>query len=101
MESRTELDSLRQRQFTAVIDRGSLAAHVGLPGITPALTAAAGFLLAAEGAADFRAARADVHIRDTAITATRGQKQLRFTNVVGKNRRTEPLRNFVVILDGV
>ena len=56
-----------------VVDRVGLAAHVGLPGVAAAFAAAAGFLFAAEGAADLRAAGADVHVGDAAIAAARAR----------------------------
>ena len=81
-----ELNSLGQRQFGRKVDRVRLPAHVHLPRIAPALAAAAGFLLAAERAADFGAARPGVHVGDAAIAAGRAQEFLRFAHVVRENR---------------
>src|SRR4051794_1411969 len=69
MCSNIETDPLRQRQCVAVVDGIGRAPHVGLPCIRSRFASAAGFLLAAERAADFRAARADVDIGDAAIAA--------------------------------
>src|SRR6185312_8700277 len=57
-----ELDPLRQRQRVGVVDGVGLAAHVDLPCIRAGLATAAGFLLAAERAADLRARGADVDV---------------------------------------
>src|SRR5215207_7378017 len=62
-----ELHALRQRQGSAEIDRVGGPAHIGLPGVGAGLAAAAGLLLAAEGAADLGAGRADVAVGDAAI----------------------------------
>src|SRR5690349_10991801 len=97
----TELDALRQRKFRAVVDRCGLPSHVNLPRVAAALATAAGFLLAAERAADLRAARADVHVGDAAIAAARRDEQLRFVHVVGEDGGTQALRDFVVVSDGV
>src|ERR1017187_6806366 len=67
--SELEFDALRQGQLAGPIERVSLAAHVGLPGVAARFASAAGLLLAAEGAADFGAAGADVDIGDAAIAA--------------------------------
>ena len=49
-----ELNALRQRQIVTPVDRVRLPPHIGFPGIRAGLASAAGFLLASEGAADFR-----------------------------------------------
>ena len=67
---------LRQRQLRRPVDGVGLAAHVGLPGIAAGFAAAAGFLLAAEGAADLRAAGADVDVGDAAVAAAVAQEGL-------------------------
>ena len=64
-----ELHALGQRQGRAVVDRVGGAAHVGLPGVRAGLAAAAGLLLAAEGAADLGARGADIDVGDAAIRA--------------------------------
>src|SRR5205807_2612093 len=71
---RPEFNSLCQWKFAGKIDRVRLPAHVHLPRITPALAAAAGLFLAAKGPANFRTARAGVHIGDAAIAPDRAQK---------------------------
>ena len=60
-------DTLGERKFTAEIDGAGDAAHIGLPRVRACLAPAAGFLFAAECAADFRAGRADVGIGDPAV----------------------------------
>ena len=70
-----ELDALRQRQIGEV-DRIRLPAHVGLPRVRTRFAAAAGFLLAAERAADLGAAGADVDVGDAAIGTGRRQELL-------------------------
>src|SRR5262252_5236136 len=65
----SEADALRERQRVRAVDGAGLPAHVGLPAVAARLAPAAGVLLAAEGAADLRAARADVHVGDAAIAA--------------------------------
>ena len=72
------------------------AAHVLLPGVAARFAAAAGFLLAAEGAADLGAARADVHVDDAAVRTGRRAELLRLADVAGENRRRQPLRHAVV-----
>src|SRR5690606_19628524 len=52
VSSEVELDALCQRQGIGVVDGVGLAAHVDLPRVGARLAAAAGFLLAAERAAD-------------------------------------------------
>jgi two-component system sensor histidine kinase PhoQ len=60
----------------APVDGVGLPAHVGLPGVRAGLAAAAGVLLAAEGAADLGARGADVHVGDAAVAAAGGQEPL-------------------------
>ena len=91
-----ELHALGQRQRGAVIDGVGGAAHVGLPGIGAGLAAAAGFLLAAEGAADLGAGRADVDVGDAAVGAGRRDEALGLAQVVGEDRRGQALRHVVV-----
>src|ERR1051326_8614491 len=55
-----ELDALSQRQVARVVDRRRHAPHIGLPRVAAGFAAAAGFLLAAKGAAHLRAARPDI-----------------------------------------
>jgi ubiquinone/menaquinone biosynthesis C-methylase UbiE len=81
----TKHDSLRQGEVFRKIDGNSLAAHVSLPSVAAALAAATGFFFAAEGAADFRAAGADVHIGDAAIAAAGGEELFGLAEVVGEN----------------
>src|SRR6185503_13133977 len=80
--SHRELDALRQRQRVRIVDRRGLSAHVRLPGIRAGFAPAAGFLLAAERAADFRAARPDVHVGDTTIRSRRRNEALRLLHIL-------------------
>jgi hypothetical protein len=72
------------------VDRVGLAAHVGLPGVGAGLAAAAGVLLAAEGAADLGAAGADVHVGDAAVAAAWERKRSASQQVVGEDRLDRP-----------
>ncbi len=65
--------ALGQRQLLAVVDRARLPAHVGFPGVGAGLAAAAGRLLAAEGAADLGARGADIDVGDPAVRALRAR----------------------------
>ena len=67
-----ELDALGQRQVRGPVQRVGLASHVGLPGVGAGFAAAAGFLFAAERAADLGAAGADVDVGDAAVAAGGG-----------------------------
>src|SRR2546423_3804761 len=91
-----EADPLGERQLAAVVYRVGRAAHVGLPRIGARLAAAAGFLLAAERAADLRAARPDIHVDDAAVAAARRHEALGFADVGGEDARGEPLLHCVV-----
>src|SRR5438874_2161914 len=93
LKSKPELDPLRQRQFGRPVDGCSLAAHVGFPRIAAGFAAAAGVLLAAECAADFRSAGADIHIGDTAVAAAMAQKGLGCDQISCENSRGKALRN--------
>ena len=73
----SKLHALRQRQGRAVVDGVGGAAHIGLPGVGAGLAAAAGFLLAAEGAADLGAGRADVDVGDAAVGALAPRRSAR------------------------
>src|SRR5262245_34568765 len=97
--SDVEADALRERQLAAVVDRVGRAAHVGLPCIGARLAPAAGFLLAAERAADLRAAGPDVHVDDAAVAAARRHEALGFADVIGEDARSEALRHGVVPCD--
>src|SRR4051812_32144021 len=97
--SHVEVDALRERKLAPVVDRVGGAAHIALPRIRAGFPPAAGLLLAAEGAADLRAGGADVHVGDAAVRAGRGEKQLRFADVGGEDRRGETLRHSVVERD--
>ena len=70
-QSRPKLDALRQRKLLREIHRRRLPAHVGFPRVTAALASAARFFFPAKGAADFRAAGADVHVREATVAAAR------------------------------
>ena len=79
-------DALREREFGRPVDGSGLAAHVGFPGIAAGFAAAAGFLFAAERAADFGAAGPDIDIGDTAIAAAGAQERLGRDQVRRKHR---------------
>src|SRR5688572_25624652 len=79
-----ELHALGERQLLAVVDGVGGAAHISLPGIRARLAAAAGFLLAAESAADLGAGGADVDIGDAAIRAGGGNELLGLAEVLGE-----------------
>src|SRR2546430_747818 len=96
-----ELDSLSQRQLAAPVDRVGLAAHVGLPGVRAGLTAPARILLAAEGAADFRAGRADIDVGDAAIAARPREKQLRVSQTIGEQGGGQAVGGSVLLGDGL
>src|SRR5688572_19364573 len=91
-----EADALRERQVAAVVYRVGGAPHVSLPGVGARLAAAAGLFLAAERAADLRAARPDVDVDDAAVAAGGRHEALRFADIVGEDARGEPLRHRVV-----
>ena len=65
--SNVEPHALSQRQLPAVIDRTSLPAHVGFPGVGSGFPATAGGFFATEGTADFGTGGADVHVGDAAV----------------------------------
>src|ERR1039458_3329228 len=99
--SELEFDALRQGQLAGPIECVSLAAHVGLPGVAAGFASAAGLLLAAEGAADFGAAGADVDIGDAAIAAAMAEEGFGGNQIGGEHGRREALRHIVVPADGV
>src|SRR6187431_1564795 len=82
----SELDALRERKLAARVHGARLSPHVRLPRVGARLAAAARILLSAERAADLGAARADVHVRDAAVGARRGQEALRRAEIVGEDR---------------
>ena|ERR1700704_4262116 len=84
--ARSELDSLRQREFRGKIDRVRLPAHVLLPAIAPALATAPGLFFTAECTADFRATRSGVYIRDSTVASGCAHESLRFARVVCEDR---------------
>src|SRR6478672_488721 len=85
--SEIELDALREGQRVGVVDRVRLPAHVRLPCIRPRRAAAAGFLLAAERAADLGTGRADVDVRDAAVGARRRKILLGRLEILREDRR--------------
>ena len=97
--SSTKLDALGERQFGGIIHRDGLAAHVSFPAVAAAFASAAGVFLAAERAADLRAARADVHVGDAAIAAGRGDKLLGLAHFIRENCGAQTLRHGVVLLN--
>ena len=72
-----ELYSLGKGHLPGPVDCAGLAPHVGFPGVRPGLPAAAGFLLTPEGAADFGAGGADIHVGNTTIAPPAAEKQFR------------------------
>src|SRR5699024_8617222 len=96
-----ELHSLSQWQFTGVVDGVGGTTHISLPCIGAGFTAAAGFLLTAECATDFRTGGTDVDVSDTAVRAGGRQEDLCFRVVFGKDSRGQPLWNRVVQRDGL
>src|SRR5687768_12452666 len=100
-ESHVEGDALREREVLGVIDRVRRAAHVVLPRVRARLAAAAGGFLAAERAADLRAARADVDVGDAAVRARRREELLGLAHVAGEDRARQALRHVVVDVDGL
>src|SRR5260370_20997343 len=93
-----ELDSLCERKLRRKVNRVGLAAHIALPGIAPALAPAAGIFLAAKRTPNFSAARAGVHVRDSAITPNRADEFFRLAYVVLEDGTGQALRN--AVLDG-
>src|SRR5213082_140077 len=87
--SGAELDPLRQRQVPSPVDRRGLASHLGFPGVGTGLAATAGLLLAAECAADLRAAGSGIHIGDAAVRAGGREESLRRAQAVGEDRARE------------
>src|SRR5262249_9103312 len=63
--------------------------------------AAAGLLLAAEGAADLGPARPDVHVDDAAVAAARCHEAIGLAQVGGEDAGGQALRHAVVDGDGV
>ena len=94
--STPELDPLRQRQVRRVVDGVGLPSHVHLPGVGAGFSAAAGFLFSAERPADLRAAGADVHVGNAAVTAGCRQEGFGFEEVVGEDGAGQALGNGVV-----
>src|SRR5260221_14530505 len=93
--ARREDDALGQRQGVRIVDRVGRPPHVALPGVGAGFAAAAGLLLAAEGAADLRPARPDIDVGDAAI-ATRGAEEgLGLAQVGGEDAGAEALRHVV------
>ena len=72
-------------EFGGVVDGVRLASHVGPPSVGAGFSTAAGFLLAAEGTADFGAAGADVDVGDAAIAARCGEELLGFEEIAGED----------------
>src|SRR5690242_11280017 len=84
-ESKIEFDSLRQRQRIRPVDRIGLSAHVDLPCVGAGFTAAAGFLFAAERAADLGTRGADVDVGDAAVGTGRRKEALGRLHIVGED----------------
>src|SRR5690606_29893515 len=71
------------------------------PRIRARLAATAGFLLAAEGAADLGAGGADVDVGDAAVAAGGREEGLGGLQVLGEDGRAQALRHVVLHLDGL
>src|SRR5882757_2210255 len=84
--SHVEFDALRERQLRTPIDRRGLAPHVRFPGVRAGLAAAAGVLLAAEGAADLSAGGSEIDVGNTAVAAIGGKELLGDLQAVGEYR---------------
>lgn len=65
----SKLNPLRQRQILRPVDRVRLSAHINFPCVRAGFAPAAGFFFAAECAADLRARRANIDVRNPAIRA--------------------------------
>jgi hypothetical protein len=89
-------EALGERELGGPVDGVGLAAHVDLPGVAARLAAAAGFLLAAEGAADLGAAGADVDVGDAAVAEPSWPRKRSAWSMFGEDRRREALRDVVV-----
>src|SRR6266498_5017334 len=94
--SDSEVHTLGQRQLAGVVDGVGRTTHVGPPRVRPGLAAAAGLLLAAEGATDLRTRRADVDVDDAAVRTLGGQELLGLCLVAGEDAGREALRDSVV-----
>src|SRR6478736_3761309 len=81
-----ELDALRQWQLGREVDRVRRTPHVRLPGVRSGLSTSPGLLLAPEGAADLRAGRAEVDVRDAAVRACGRDEPLGLADVQGEDR---------------
>src|SRR5262245_8637185 len=76
--SHVELHALRQGQVVTPIDGARLAAHVGLPCVGTRFATAPRVFLPSERAPDFSPRRADIHVCDSTVAASRREKRLRF-----------------------
>mgnify|MGYP003693609719 CR=1 FL=1 len=81
-----ELNSLRQRQLTRRNSSCSSGAACSSSSNRCRSRGRRRFLFAAERAADFRAARAGIHVGNAAIASDRAHEFLRFAHVVGEDR---------------
>src|SRR6202011_5981376 len=97
--ARAELNSLRERKLARKVNRVRLTPHITLPRVAPAFATAAGIFLATERAADFRATRSCIHVRDSAIAPDRADEFLRFADVICENRTGQTLGNAVLDCD--
>src|SRR3546814_15311222 len=84
LASEVEFNPLRQRQRVGVVNRIRLPPHVGPPCIRTRFAAAAGFLLATEGAAALGAGGADVDVGAASVTTRDGRELPPRLQVVGK-----------------
>ena len=77
----------------AMVDRAGLPSHVGFPRIRARLAASSGGLLAAEGPADLRARRADVHVGDSAVRSLGRKESFGLAQIAREDRpRRAPVR---------
>src|SRR5947209_20571935 len=84
--ARAELNALCKWKLRRKIDRVRLSPHVVLPAIAAALASTAGILLPAKCAADFCAAGAGIHVRNSAIAPDSANKSFSFAHIIGENR---------------
>src|ERR1700681_259428 len=101
LRNRIKPYSLSKRQVSGEVHRVGRTAHVPFPRIRSRFAAAARFLFPAERAADLRTACAYVHVGDTTVASGSAEKMLRFSEVVGEDRRRKPLFHIVVERNGL
>lgn len=97
-----ELDTLSERQFSAVVDGNSHAAHVLLPAVRTGFATSTSLLFTTKGATNFSAVRGQVDVDETAVraTSTVGPHE-DVAHVVGEQAAAETLRHGVVEFNGL